>query len=330
AVGHVPRPAGDLDVLPLLPADSGEVAVQGSLVQHRDTACLRQVQDLQHPIPVHHHRDVQLIGQRLFDAQLLEEAHRGGGPGPVAAHRGARDDLGDRAPMRHRDAGRGQGEEVVVHVDEPVGHVRVGARCPQVLRAVRPFAGELATRNAVDVANPLGLVPDDPHPAERAVRGEGPQRLPQLITALLRPYHVHDIHQEPISILTARTSSSSAPDSSGSSAGSNTPVSGSRNPTSVTAAQPVQESRMNRSSTSSGSNTRTVRIAKPLNDWVAPHGAPAGTSGASVAWVNAVWWNANASSGARAGTDTTSNPAILPITASRSAESEPDWSTRLK
>src|SRR5690606_4059280 len=140
-------------------------------------------------------------------------------------------------------------------------------------------------------------------------------------------YHVHDIHQEPISILTARTSSSSAPDSSGSSAGSNTPVSGSRNPTSVTAAQPVQESRMNRSSTSSGSNTRTVRIAKPLNDWVAPHGAPAGTSGASVAWVNAVWWNANASSGARAGTDTTSNPASLPITASRSAESEPGWWT---
>src|SRR5690625_3905371 len=124
---------------------------------------------------------------------------------------------------------------------------------------------------------------------------------------------------------TARMNCASEPLSAGFSTGVQAPLP-SNAPWSVTMFDPTHESAMRRSSTASGSNTRTVRIANPANDCDAPHGAPAGTTGARELSTYAVLWNAYASPGSISFDTTTLNPYTRPMLASRSVSVVFDWS----
>src|SRR5690606_25335484 len=99
----------------------------------------------------------------------------------------------NRPQMQIRDGFHGaENKKVVVHVNEPVGHVRVGASSEQVGGRVLILRFVLPQRQVFDVHYPLRFVPSDPHGAVRNVP-ERPEGVAKLFVVAVRAHHVHDV-----------------------------------------------------------------------------------------------------------------------------------------
>src|SRR5690606_773665 len=160
-----------------------------------------------HEAPVAGKRTVQLERQRAI-VSLVPEPRVGGleAAPPPRSRREPVDVLGERAPVRHRWHGGGEGDEVVVHPHDLVGqHVAPGGGEDVVVDVALLVGAEPVASDVEHAGDPGRAVADDHHVAGRQVRFERAEAVAEFVVLVAGADEV-DVGTHPSALLTASRS----------------------------------------------------------------------------------------------------------------------------